>query len=95
MCVTGTSEWNNGAFTLILTNNCRNRVYATFCNEIRNSSSHDCGSSGIAGYGTKRWRTTRDPTGDANWANIGSVKPNSDWVCNRGRTTARDLERRF
>lgn len=80
-CITATSEWNGGRFTQILSNECPQRVYLKYCNERKNSSSHDCGAWGLQGYGEKRWTTAMNASGRYGWRAVGSTISNKDWVC--------------
>jgi hypothetical protein len=80
-CLIGDTEWNGERFTLILQNKCAQRVYARFCNQKARSSYHDCGSSGVQGYGTKRWTTSSNATGRSQWRSVGATNPNKDYVC--------------
>lgn len=81
-CLKGWVTWSKstkGKVFLNLTNSCHRRVYVKTCNK-KTTGNWDCGSQGLgAGRTTKYY--TYNATGQSTWITVGSVKPNSDWVC--------------
>ena len=80
-CISATSNWRGDRFTVTHRNNCAFRVYAKFCNQRSGGSYHDCGATGIRGYGEHKWTTSSKATGRYRWRAVGSDNSSADWVC--------------